>query len=71
MTLPGGATQPLTSLDVRATETTSLGYGPGGLLTSFTDPKGNRSAMTYNSLGRLTRDDDQLHAAHPPRTRRR
>src|SRR5207249_3268873 len=31
---------------------------PDGLLTRFTDPKGNVSQMSYDALGRLQREDD-------------
>ncbi|MEO6060417.1 MAG: RHS repeat-associated core domain-containing protein, partial [Thermoflexales bacterium] len=41
-----------------ANETIQLASTPGGLLTSFTSARGHTSSFTYDSLGRLTRDDD-------------
>ncbi|HEX6369715.1 MAG TPA: RHS repeat-associated core domain-containing protein [Longimicrobium sp.] len=47
----------LASVANAAGEDVELGYAPGGLLASLRDPKGNEHAYTYNSLGRLVRDD--------------
>ncbi len=41
-----------------ASETIQLASTPGGLLTSLTNARGHTSNFTYDSRGRLTRDDD-------------
>src|SRR5439155_11396052 len=38
--------------------TVQLGYTSEGLLTSLTDPSGHVHTMTYDALGRLTKDQD-------------
>jgi RHS repeat-associated protein len=40
------------------TDSVSMGYTTDGLLTSFTDGRGNSSTMTYDAMGRLETDTD-------------
>ena len=48
----------LSSITNPAGESVHLGSTSGGLLTSLTDARGNTYHFTYDSLGRLIRDDD-------------
>jgi len=41
-----------------AAEAYQMGYAANGLLQEFTDPRNNTSLLTYDALGRLTRDEN-------------
>jgi RHS repeat-associated protein len=49
-------------IDATHNQTWALTYHPGGLLATMTDPNNGVSSMEYDSLGRLTRDEDAAHA---------
>ena len=48
----------LASITNPAGEAHQAGYTADGLLSTFTDPKGNSSIITYDTLGRLIRDQN-------------
>ena len=48
----------LASITNPAGEAHQAAYTVDGLLSTFTDPRGNSSVMTYDTLGRLIRDEN-------------